>query len=171
MIVHAGLIARRVNQRWRGVLVEGPSGGGKSDLALRALDEGFSLVADDRVLIFASAGRLYGRAPDSLAGLVEARGVGVVRRTRLAFAAVALRAQCVTAPHAVERLPENNWSELLGISLPTLTIWPFEASAPAKLAAALEHLGAGAQEGYLARFAPPAQARGGMKGPPLRHRK
>ncbi|HEY7852026.1 MAG TPA: HPr kinase/phosphorylase, partial [Caulobacteraceae bacterium] len=145
MIVHAGLIARRVGERWRGVLIEGRSGAGKSDLALRALDRGFCLVADDRVLLFASGGRLYGRAPDALTGLVEARGVGVIRRTCLAFAAVALRAQCVTAPHAVERLPEDQHSELLGVTLPTLAIWPFEASAPAKLAAALEHLGAGAQ--------------------------
>jgi serine kinase of HPr protein (carbohydrate metabolism regulator) len=78
MIRHAGLIAHRVAGTWRGALVEGPSGVGKSDLALRALDQGFVLVADDRTLVFVSGGELYGRAPDALAGLVEARGLGVL---------------------------------------------------------------------------------------------
>ena len=156
MILHAGLIARRVRGCWRGVLIEGPSGCGKSDLALRALSRGFRLVADDRVLAFVNDGRLYGRAPDALAGLIEARGVGVVRREHLPFAAIALRAQCVGKPDEVERLPDLELCEVLGHSLPTLAIWPFEPSAPAKLTAALEHLGGGAQQGYLARFAPAA---------------
>ena len=50
---------------WRGALIEGPSGAGKSDLALRALDAGFRLVADDRVVVWTSGGRLFGRAPDA----------------------------------------------------------------------------------------------------------
>ncbi len=87
MIVHGGLIARRLGEHWRGVLIEGPSGAGKSDLALRALERGFSLVADDRVRLFVSGGRLYGRAPSALAGLIEARGIGVTRRPFVAFAA------------------------------------------------------------------------------------
>ena len=72
MILHAGLVARRQDGYWRGVLIEGASGAGKSDLALRALDHGFRLVADDRVVVWASGGALYGRAPDSLAYLGEA---------------------------------------------------------------------------------------------------
>ena len=65
MIRHAGLIARFEPPVWRGVLIDGPSGSGKSDLALRALDGGWMLVADDRVLVWACEGRLYGRAPDT----------------------------------------------------------------------------------------------------------
>jgi serine kinase of HPr protein (carbohydrate metabolism regulator) len=156
MILHAGLIARRVRGQWRGVLIEGPSGCGKSDLALRALSRGFRLVADDRVLAFISDGRLWGRAPDALAGLIEARGVGVVRREHLPLAAIVLRAQCVGRPDEVERMPDIEEGEVLGQRLPTLAVWPFEPSAPAKLTAALEYLGGGAQQGYLARFAPPA---------------
>ena len=77
MILHAGLIAARIAGFWRGVLIEGPSGSGKSDLALRALSQGFRLVADDRVVVWASGGRLFGRAPEILNGLIELRGLGV----------------------------------------------------------------------------------------------
>ena len=51
MIVHAGLVALRHGGLWRGALITGPSGSGKSDLALRCLEHGFRLVADDRVLL------------------------------------------------------------------------------------------------------------------------
>ncbi len=82
MILHGGLIARRQNGFWRGALIEGASGSGKSDLALRAIDQGFRLVADDRVVVFPAGGRLYGRAPETLAGLIEVRGVGVIGAPR-----------------------------------------------------------------------------------------
>ena len=78
MIRHAGLVALRLGGSWQGVLIEGPSGSGKSDLALRAIEAGFRLVADDRVLVWTSEGRNYGRAPDALAGLLESRGAGVL---------------------------------------------------------------------------------------------
>jgi serine kinase of HPr protein (carbohydrate metabolism regulator) len=163
MILHAGLIARRVGGLWLGVLVEGPAGAGKSDLALRALGRGFRLVADDRVVVFLSKGRLYGRAPEALAGLFEVRGLGIARRDYLPFARVALRLTCAPSPSGVERAPEVEATTILGISLPTLSIWPFEISAPVKLTAMLEHLGAGAQERYQAPFAPHG-GRSGAKG-------
>ena len=90
MILHAGLIARRGPQGWRGVLIEGRSGAGKSDLALRCLDRGFRLVADDRVLVWSSDGRLFGRAPDTLSGLMEIRGLGVRPVSALPLAAIGL---------------------------------------------------------------------------------
>jgi serine kinase of HPr protein (carbohydrate metabolism regulator) len=101
-VAHAGLVALRLGGRWRGALVEGPAGCGKSDLALRAIDQGFRLVADDRVVLWRSAGGLYGRAPATLHGLIEARGVDVVREPALAFCEVAL----VVQPGTPERLPE-----------------------------------------------------------------
>ena len=134
MIRHAGLIARRVGGYWRGALIEGPSGAGKSDLAIRALDAGFRLVADDRVVLWASGGRLYGRAPDPLKGLIEMRGVDVVAVEPLPFAAVAMIARLASP----ERMPEQHTEKVLGISVPTLDVAPFEASAPAKLSRALE---------------------------------
>jgi len=154
MIRHAGLIALRVGGTWRGVLIEGASGSGKSDLALRALDCGFRLVADDRVLVFASDGRLWGRAPRSLTGMIEVRGVGVLRRDNLPFAHVAAMAVCVADAAAVERFPEPASESVAGVPLPRMSVWPFEPSAPLKLRAALERLGAEAQQGYQARFAP-----------------
>lgn len=143
MIRHAGLVARRLGGRWRGVLIEGPSGAGKSDLAFRTLGAGFRLVADDRVAVFVSEGRLYGRAPASLAGLIEARGLGVVPEPALRQAQIALVVRCVDAPTRVERMPEPLSEPLLGVSLPVFDLWPFEPSAPLKIGRMLEHLGVG----------------------------
>ena len=143
MILHASLIARRSGGLWCGALIEGGSGAGKSDLALRGLAAGFSLVADDRVLVFASGGRAYGRAPVSLSGLVEARGVGVLVRQPLAFARIVLKVTLVQTPEEEERMPEPSTARLQGVAVPTARLWPFAASAPAKLAARIEHLGGG----------------------------
>ena len=90
MIVHAGFVARPHGGRWQGVLILGPSGSGKSDLALRLIDQGFSLVADDRVLLWTSGGRLFGRAPETLTCLIEARGVGILKAPVPDFAPVSL---------------------------------------------------------------------------------
>jgi serine kinase of HPr protein (carbohydrate metabolism regulator) len=133
VILHAGLICRRLGGLWKGVLIEGASGAGKSDLALRALDEGFRLVADDRVLVWAAAGRLYGRAPEALAGLIEVRGLDVVRVAPVAFCEIALVARLGTP----ERLPDPATETILGISVPLLAADPFESSAPAKLGRAM----------------------------------
>ena len=142
MIRHAGLIAARIGGFWRGVLIEGPSGAGKSDLALRALDAGFALVADDRVLLWACEGRLFGRAPDTLSGLLEIRGLEVVRLAALPFAEIALIARCGAPESIPERMPDPASVELLGVSRPSIEIDPRLASAPAKLRRALSHFDA-----------------------------
>lgn len=141
MIRHGGLIALRQGGLWRGALIEGASGAGKSDLALRALDQGFRLVADDRVLTFAAGGRLYGRAPDTLAGLIEVRGLGVVDTAAVAFAEVALVVRCVDAPEAVERLPEPRFESMMGVDVPVFDLWPREPAAPAKIRRMMQSLG------------------------------
>lgn len=133
MIVHAGLIATRRDGAWRGVLIEGPSGAGKSDLMLRALQAGFRLVADDRVLLWTSGGRLFGRAPDALAGLMEVRGVGVRRFDPLPLAEVALVVRAGTP----ERMPEPAVTDILGLQIPLGLLALSESSAPAKLSHAL----------------------------------
>jgi serine kinase of HPr protein (carbohydrate metabolism regulator) len=134
MIRHAGLIARRMAGVWRGVMIEGPSGSGKSDLAFRALGQGFRLVADDRVVIWASEGRLYGRAPDTLRGLIELRGVDVIAVEPLALCEIAVVARLGTP----ERLPDLATETILGISIPLMAVNPFELSAPAKLGRAMQ---------------------------------
>ena len=141
MILHAGLIASHCAGRWRGVLLLGPSGVGKSDLALRALDHGFRLVADDRTLVFRSGGRLFGRAPKALFDLMEIRGLAVVREAALPFAPVALAVRCKTVPGDVERHPDAMSEGFLGVEIPVMDLWPLENSAPAKIRRAIEHLG------------------------------
>jgi serine kinase of HPr protein (carbohydrate metabolism regulator) len=133
LIRHAGLIATRLGERWRGALIEGPSGSGKSDLALRMLERGFRLVADDRTELWTAEGRLFGRAPDALAGLIEVRGQGIQPALALPLAQVVLVVRCGVP----ERMPEPQVAELLGISLPAVTIAALEASSAAKLSRAL----------------------------------
>lgn len=153
MILHAGLIACFTGGGWRSVLIEGPSGAGKSDLALRAIDQGFRLVADDRTSVFVSGGALFGRAPDALAGLIEVRAVGVLREPHLRCCRIDLIARCLCAAAQVERLPDAAWEPRLGVRLPRLDLWPFEHSAPAKLRRALRHLGVEQRTAYQSRLA------------------
>ena len=142
MILHAGLIATRLAGLWRGVLVLGEAGAGKSDLMLRALDQGFRLAADDRVLVWRSGGALYGRAPERLVGLIELRGLGVVEEPALPMAEIALAVRCLP-PGAVGRMPEVEFEEIAGLRVRTLGIHALDASAPAKLGRALNRLGPG----------------------------
>ncbi len=141
MIRHAGLLAAQIDGRWRGALIEGGSGRGKSDLALRALDHGLRLVADDRTEVFVSGGRLFGVAPRTLAGLLEVRGLDVVPLTPLRTARIVLRVRCLSAADESERLPQAASEALLGVEIPTFALWPFESSAALKLILALRHLG------------------------------
>jgi serine kinase of HPr protein (carbohydrate metabolism regulator) len=141
MIRHAGLLAALVAGRWRGALIEGGSGRGKSDLALRALDHGLRLVSDDRTHVFVSGGRLFGAAPKPLAGLLEVRGIGVVALAPLRTVEIALRVRCVAAPEEPERTPQTVCEPLHGVAIPTIDLWSFEPSAALKLILALRHLG------------------------------
>jgi len=161
MIVHAGLIARHDAGRWRGVLIEGASGSGKSDLALRAIDAGWVLVADDRTVLWISGGRLFGRAAPALAGLIEARGIGVVPCQARDFTSIDLVVRCLE-PREIERMPEIQSCERLGVAIPLVALTAWEASAPAKLAIASSHLGLPIQPAYQAsRAVASRQAAGG----------
>lgn len=142
MILHAGLLALWSGGRWRGLLIEGASGSGKSDLALRCLEHSFRLVADDRVLVWICDGRLFGRAPDSLSGLMETRGLGVLPQDNLRLCEIDLCVRCVSSD-GVERLPDAASTEVEGVSISRIDLWPFDVSAPLKLVRAMQHLGAG----------------------------
>ena len=150
MIRHASLVAMRLERRWAGALIEGPPGAGKSDLALRALGTGFRLVSDDGTVVWASGGTLYGRAADPLVGLVEARGIGIVTESPVWIAEIGLVVACKPADGDVERLPDPRAEIIEGIAVPRLDLRALEASAPAKLRRAIEHLGRGGQQAYLA---------------------
>jgi serine kinase of HPr protein (carbohydrate metabolism regulator) len=151
MILHAGLIAAFGSAGWQGVLLEGASGAGKSDLALRAMDRGFRLVADDRTIIWCSERKLYGRAPKVLHGLIEIRGLDVVEVPAVDFCRIALIARCDIGGPGVDRIPESSWAEYLGVRVPTIQLPALEASGPVKLHHALHHLGAGTEGRYQAR--------------------
>lgn len=114
------------------VLLRGPPAAGKSDLALRLIDGGARLVADDQSELFRRDDRLWVRPPAALAGLIEVRGVGILRLPGLAEAPLALLVDLV-APAAVERLPEAAVETVLGLAVRRLALAPFEASAAAKL--------------------------------------
>jgi serine kinase of HPr protein (carbohydrate metabolism regulator) len=138
---HAGLIALYDGGFWKGVLIEGGSGSGKSDLTLRCLARGFRLVADDRTRLWVSEGRLFGAAPQPIAGLIELRGLGVVPEPARRLAEVRLVARCLEPADSLERLPDRDSRVLMGVTLPKVAVRPFEASAPEKLAHALSLLG------------------------------
>src|SRR4051794_21726869 len=74
----------------RAVLITGPSGSGKSDLALRMLDRGFTLVSDDRTILKKDGNRLIASAPPTIAGKLEIRGLGIVDMERTDNVPVAL---------------------------------------------------------------------------------
>ncbi|MBI3505880.1 MAG: HPr kinase/phosphatase C-terminal domain-containing protein [Proteobacteria bacterium] len=120
-----------------GVLLCGPSGSGKSDLALRLVDDGARLVADDRVDLERRGDAIWASAPGPLAGLLEIRGIGIVHLDGVEMAC-ADRAKLglvveLTARAAVERLPEAASRDLLGIKLPLLAFDPWDASTTAKI--------------------------------------
>ena len=147
MILHAGFIALRTQGAWRGALISGGSGTGKSDLMLRALDAGFRLVADDRTVAWASGGRLFGRAPETLSGLIELRGLGVLDEPPLNLAEASLMVRCEPFAVELERMPEPEWATVAGIRIPLFRLHGLDASAPAKLSRTVRRLGQGPREG------------------------
>ncbi|HTI67027.1 MAG TPA: HPr kinase/phosphatase C-terminal domain-containing protein [Caulobacteraceae bacterium] len=152
-ILHATAVARWSRGAWSAALLRGPSGAGKSDLALSAMAAGWRLVADDRVMVWASGGRLWGRAPARLAGLVEARGLGVLPAPSLDWAEIALVVDLSASTEALERIPPADWVAVAGVRLRRIDFYPRESSALAKLEFALQAapLGDDEEPAYQAR--------------------
>jgi HPr kinase/phosphorylase len=134
--LHVMLHASCVELMGTGVVLLGPSGAGKSDLALRLIDGGARLVADDRLAVERRGDVLIGRAVDAIAGLIEVRGLGIMRIDHC----VSTRLGLVVALGGAEpppRLPERLTYELLGVALPCLELDPRIPSAGAKVRLAL----------------------------------
>ena len=123
----------------RAVLIVGPSGSGKSDLALRLLDRGFTLVSDDRTIVRKAGGRLIATAPDRIKGKLEIRGVGIVEMDVQSDVPVAL---VVELTSDIKRMPDDARERLiLGTGIPLISVDAMTASAPSKVAVALDRLG------------------------------
>lgn len=129
---HATAVAR---DGWA-VLLLGPPGSGKSDLALRLLDRGWRLVADDYVVLNADGGVLRASPPAAIAGKLEVRGIGIVEVAHAPGAAVALAVDLVAMP---ERLPEPALRRFQGVAVAVVALDPFAASACLKLELAFTH--------------------------------
>lgn len=123
----------------KGVLIVGPSGAGKSDLALRLIDRGFTLVSDDQTLVRRSGERLLASAPATIAGKLEIRGIGIVEMQSASDVPICL---VVELTSDIQRLPDDSRERLvLGVPVPLISVDAMTASAPSKVALALDRFG------------------------------
>lgn len=123
----------------RAVLISGPSGSGKSDLALRLLDRGFTLISDDRTIVRKEGARIIASAPETIKGKLEIRGIGIVDVECVTDVPVAL---VVELTSDIARLPDDSRKRVvLGEGIPLVSIDAMSASAASKVAMALNRLG------------------------------
>ncbi len=126
------LHATSVDLGGKAVVLRGPPGSGKSDLALRLIDGGATLIADDQTRIEIRNSRLTASPPATIAGMIEVRGMGLYQVPFTPAAVVGLLVDL--APEAeIERLPDPEEESILGIPVPRLRLAAFHASTPAKL--------------------------------------
>ena len=115
-----------------GVLFRGPTGCGKSDLALRLIDEGAKLISDDYTEISNKNSSLAAQAPKNIRSLLEIRGIGVVKiksNTRVKLSAII----DLVKVGQIERMPQEKKVNLCGVNIPVFHLNAYEASCVAKV--------------------------------------
>lgn len=118
----------------KGILLIGASGTGKSDLALRLIDRGAMLVADDYVNLTKKDNALMASPPNQLEGKIEVRGVGICTLPFTPNAQIHLYVDLADLP---DRLPEPTFQDIVGVMIPRIALSALEASAPLKIEMAL----------------------------------
>lgn len=119
-----------------GVLLMGRSGSGKSDVALRLLARGAMLVADDQVILRKEEGELVAGVDETIRGLLEIHGVGLVKYPVATNIPVRLVVQLVSLEE-MEHIPAPQTYQMMGVSVPQIGIYGFDASTPDKIYAAI----------------------------------
>lgn len=121
-----------------GIMISGPSGSGKSDLALRLIDRGATLISDDYVELNQSEDQILLNAPAKIAGKIEVRSLGIFDCDHISNIPLTLQ---VLLKSEVERFPLDSQTEtILTMTIPTITLNPLEASAPIKVEMALNRV-------------------------------
>ena len=118
--VHASFVL------WRnkGILFRGKSGSGKSELALKFIEnKNAVLVADDVVALKTGQNKLWGYAPENIRGLLEIRNVGISRYEFASEAEVSLLVNLVQYKENLERLPKNKTENILGVEIPAIDLY------------------------------------------------
>jgi len=137
-----------------GVLLRGPSGSGKSDLAYRLIANGgghAALVADDQVIVKAAGGKLWANAPPALSGKLELRGLGLISLPALEVAPVVLIVDLVPRED-VPRLPDPTFQTVAGIEIASLRLHAFDTTSPDKVrlaAKSIPHRGFPGEDGLI----------------------
>lgn len=127
-IIHATCVA--VGKK--GILLKGKSGSGKSDLALRLIDRGHQLVSDDQVRLTVKDISLYASAPETIAGMLEIHGLGIMRMPYVPSVIIDAVVE-LTDKDSVDRMPSKKNILINGISMPQFLLYPFAQSAPLKI--------------------------------------
>jgi serine kinase of HPr protein (carbohydrate metabolism regulator) len=129
--VHASCIERA----GRALLIAGPSGSGKSDLALRLIDRGATLISDDYTILTRVGQQLMAHAPETIKGKIEVRDLGIIEMKATQDVAVAL---IIDLSEPSDRFPLELKERLIaGLRIPMMGLRPFEATAPIKAELAL----------------------------------
>ena len=136
--LHATCVAVFGPRGWTGVLLTGASGAGKSDMAVRLIEAGARLIADDATIVWREGEALHAACPETIAGRIEVRGLGIVSAPSRPTARLGLVVAC--AREAPERLPEPMAWSREGVSLPSLSIDVRSPSAAAAVRHAVRRL-------------------------------